>query len=141
LIHRDLKLENILLTENLNCKISDFGITTKHEETNKTRGVGTSIYIAPEVVLTNSYDYKCDIYSFSIIMCQVLINSARIYFEDELDHSNSSFKNYYIKKANNNEKIIIHNKEFELNEFLINDEKIKSDYNVEFKVIFFFLNF
>jgi serine/threonine protein kinase len=34
--------------------------------------VGTSIYIAPEIVLSNNYDQKCNVYSFSIIIFQLL---------------------------------------------------------------------
>lgn len=52
IIHRDLKLGNLLLTENLEIRISDFGLAAKlnnHSERRKTM-CGTPNYIAPEIL-------------------------------------------------------------------------------------------
>lgn len=68
--HRDLKSENILIDKNDDVKVIDFGLS-KHLDKNirslKTR-CGTPAYMAPEVILGNNYDFKCDIWSLGIIM-------------------------------------------------------------------------
>ncbi|XP_017856697.1 PREDICTED: mitogen-activated protein kinase kinase kinase 7-like [Drosophila arizonae] len=68
LIHRDLKTANLLLTKNYrNSKIGDFGNATDLG-TMMTDMSGTAGYIAPEVLLGNTYTEKCDIYSFGIVL-------------------------------------------------------------------------
>jgi calcium-dependent protein kinase len=63
-VHRDIKSDNILFEKrdiNSQCKIIDFGISTKFSKDKKlTSKNGTPNYIAPEV-LKGSYDEKCDI--------------------------------------------------------------------------------
>ena len=74
IVHRDLKPENILL-ENKNDKLNffikliDFGTADYFDKSKKlmTLNVGTSYYIAPEV-LKKSYDNKCDIWSCGVIL-------------------------------------------------------------------------
>lgn len=67
-IHRDLKPENVLLSEKFIPKIIDFGISTFYEyNSERTKRIGTSCYIAPEVVKDSSYTEKCDVFSFSIL--------------------------------------------------------------------------
>ncbi|OMJ91761.1 hypothetical protein SteCoe_5662 [Stentor coeruleus] len=71
LIHRDLKLENILLQSNeeLDVKIADFGSASVQDLEKGNRGVyGTDYYLAPEV-LNEMYNEKSDIWSCGIILC------------------------------------------------------------------------
>ena len=68
--HRDLKAENVLVTEHLQCKISDFGESRDIVEATMTC-VGTPYYIAPEVFRGEHYDESADVFSFGIIMCCV----------------------------------------------------------------------
>jgi serine/threonine protein kinase len=72
-IHRDLKPNNILITNGMNgrfVKITDFGLATVHEfdEQSHTKYKGTIRYAAPEVMRTRNYDMKADIYSLSVIL-------------------------------------------------------------------------
>jgi tRNA A-37 threonylcarbamoyl transferase component Bud32 len=129
LIHRDLKLENVLITKQLVAKITDFGISRKISESNtKTMRVGTALYMAPEVILTNNYDQKCDIFSFSIIMFQILTKKIDIYSigdeEEKKFYQNEEISNKKEKK-NENSKII------EMNEISNNSNNIA---NIELRV-------
>jgi calcium-dependent protein kinase len=67
IVHRDLKPENILF-DGSNVKITDFGASGKFQPNSKLNTlVGTSYYIAPEVI-GNSYNEKCDVWSIGVIM-------------------------------------------------------------------------
>lgn len=70
IVHRDLKLENMLLEKpnSVNLKIADFGIATEIVPGKKlSQTIGTINYLAPEVILKR-YDEKCDIWSCGVIM-------------------------------------------------------------------------
>lgn len=70
-IHRDLKLENILLDERGDCYLSDFGIARINDSTRLTvtgSVVGTPLYMAPEQVIAGAQiDYRVDLYALAVI--------------------------------------------------------------------------
>lgn len=72
-IHRDLKSKNVLVDADMDAKLSDFGISREHtvDETHMTTGVGTSFWIAPEVLLGGHYDEKADVFSFGIVLSEL----------------------------------------------------------------------
>lgn len=74
IIHRDLKLGNLFLNDDLNVKIGDFGLATRVEydgERKKTL-CGTPNYIAPEILSKKGHSYEVDIWSIGCVMYTLL---------------------------------------------------------------------
>ena len=75
-IHRDLKLGNLFLSEKLEIKLGDFGLATKVEfDGEKKRTIcGTPNYIAPEILEGKTgHSYEVDIWSLGVIIYTLLI--------------------------------------------------------------------
>ena len=88
-IHRDLKPENILIEnseekdkEFFNIKIIDFGTCEILKKKKLTEQIGTSFYIAPEVLKTG-YNEKCDLWSCGVILYILLCGSPPFYGKNE----------------------------------------------------------
>lgn len=76
IVHRDLKLANLFLTENMQLKLGDFGLATiiDFEGERKRSLCGTPNYMAPEILDgKNGYSYEVDIWSIGIIIYTLLI--------------------------------------------------------------------
>ena len=84
IIHRDIKPQNILMNENLTCKITDFGIARAYGDTTLTQTnqmLGTVYYLSPEQARGNVATAQSDIYSLGILIFEMI--TGQIPFKGE----------------------------------------------------------
>lgn len=72
IIHRDLKLENFFLDDQLDLYLGDFGIAKDIQKSRAHTFIGTSETMAPEVVSGSPYNAKADIWSLGCIIYELL---------------------------------------------------------------------
>ncbi|XP_074662474.1 serine/threonine-protein kinase 33-like isoform X2 [Tubulanus polymorphus] len=93
-VHRDLKLENILLTENpddpedkLHIKVTDFGLSVVKDgighDSMMQAFCGTPIYMSPEIIDNKTYSQQCDIWAMGVIMYMLLCGGPPFKARDE----------------------------------------------------------
>lgn len=71
-IHRDLTPKNVLLDVDYNAKIADFGVSRIDNPDYLTLPVGALPYVAPEVYLHHRYSTHADVFSFAVILWEML---------------------------------------------------------------------
>ncbi|PWA60471.1 serine-threonine/tyrosine-protein kinase catalytic domain-containing protein [Artemisia annua] len=73
IIHRDLKSANLLMDENGIVKVSDFGVARVQNKSGvMTAETGTYRWMAPEVIEHRPYNHKADVFSFGIVLWELL---------------------------------------------------------------------
>ena len=74
IVHRDLKPANVLLNECLEPVVGDFGLSKVMEEKSlrQTQASGSPVYMAPELLLRQSYTNSIDVYAYGILSYEVL---------------------------------------------------------------------
>ncbi len=104
IIHRDLKPENLMLNRDGYAKILDFGLAklvaereralvADSEQKTLIRGVqtqsgtlmGTVNYMAPEQLLGQRVDRRCDVFSFGVVLCELLTGAAPFVHDNRID--------------------------------------------------------
>ncbi len=73
IIHRDIKLENILIdkdeqNDRINLRLIDFGLSVTTDNIEFFKRSGTPGYVAPEVLIADTYDTQIDIFSLGVIL-------------------------------------------------------------------------
>ena len=73
-VHRDIKLENILLDNQMNLKLADFGFATNKNINKLTTFRGTQSYMAPEIRESKEYDGRqTDIFSLGVVLFTIVV--------------------------------------------------------------------
>jgi DNA helicase-2/ATP-dependent DNA helicase PcrA len=104
IIHRDLKPENLMISRDGFAKILDFGLAKLVAERDRAlvgdseqktliRGVetesgtlmGTVNYMAPEQLLGQRVDRRCDVFSFAVVLCEMLTGTAPFVHDNRID--------------------------------------------------------
>ena len=91
IIHRDIKLENILIKNVGNKKVfklTDYGIRKQLSSLSKkgnTLGIGSLFAMAPEVLNEEDYNYKCDLWSLGVIIYQLFFKEYSAYVDPGQD--------------------------------------------------------
>ncbi|KAF5274541.1 hypothetical protein FQA39_LY07153 [Lamprigera yunnana] len=85
LVHRDIKLKNVLLDNNNRAKLTDFGFSIP-EAMMSGSIVGTPVHMAPEL-LSGHYDSSVDVYAFGILFWYICANQVRLPYVFEQFHN------------------------------------------------------
>ena len=72
IIHRDIKSLNVLVTKDWKCTIADFGLTKIKDRAMLSTRCGSPAWSAPEVLRGEPYDEKADVFSFGIVLWEVI---------------------------------------------------------------------
>lgn len=82
IIHRDLKLENILLRDDGCVKVGDLGLMKRSDSKGLTRPgliLGTAQYMPPEYIKKGVYDLRGDIYALGVVLLELLAGKRRLH--------------------------------------------------------------
>ncbi|OVA00113.1 Protein kinase domain [Macleaya cordata] len=107
-IHRDFKSSNILLDKNFHAKVSDFGLAKLGSDKAgghvSTRVLGTQGYVAPEYALTGHLTTKSDVYSYGIVLLELL--TGRIPVDTQRPSGESVLVSWALPRLTDREKVV-----------------------------------
>nr|GMD07306.1 probable receptor-like protein kinase At5g18500 [Ipomoea batatas] len=102
-VHRDIKSSNILIDDEFNAKVSDFGLAKllgAGKSHISTRVMGTFGYVAPEYANTGLLNEKSDVYSFGVVLLEAITGRDPVdYGRPPQEVSNYAFLTIVYKKV------------------------------------------
>lgn len=101
LAHRDIKPENLLLDDNNNIKLSDFGWCDYYNKGRFNEKCGTLEYMAPEIINDLSYNEKVDSWALGVLLYELLHGKSPFFIENL--YSNPNIQRDLLKKINENQ--------------------------------------
>ena len=104
IIHRDLKLQNILVTDSLDIVITDFGFARYIDNDSLIKTLcGSPMYMAPEILVKKAYNNKSDLWSVGVILYELLFATIPFKATNMLDLMNKVKHNEVVipKEYNN----------------------------------------
>ena len=109
IMHRDLTLDNILIKYNdeahkeYTVKLSGYGCSKRRSISRCNSFVGTPVYMAPEILKNENYNYKCDLWNIGIIIYRLIFGKSPYLGEREIQilKNIEKFGNKIIKKTGN----------------------------------------
>ena len=107
-LHRDVKPENILITEEGTAKLMDFGLAKMLGQPSLTQEgiiVGTVAYVAPEIALGKGADAKSDLYSFGAVLYEAVTGRPPFLGEDSVKIIFSHIHDYPASPNKSNPKV------------------------------------
>lgn len=81
IVHRDIKGNNVMIAQNGAVKLLDFGLAAKEEAVDPETWVGTTHFMAPEIILQEKYGCNVDIWAFGIMVVQMIVGSTPYYMK------------------------------------------------------------
>lgn len=97
IIHRDIKLENILIDEDFNLILSDFGLSSRVQRGQMLEDyIGTSTYMAPEIVQQQKYyGQSSDLFAVGVILFCMMVGTYP--FQNQAQPTDNHYK-YFVNK-------------------------------------------
>ncbi|EEY57458.1 protein kinase, putative [Phytophthora infestans T30-4] len=93
---REFMSSNVLLTDSIEPKIIDFGVSRGLVDLSMTAGVGTPFWTAPEILEGNHYTEKADMYSFGVVLSE--LDTGQVPYHDAVTEDGTKLKPVQILK-------------------------------------------